>query len=375
MRAYKTELKPTQEQIQLMNQTFGNCRWVYNSYIAYNQKQYEKDKTFVSGYEYSKYINHSPDTPDWLKLTSSKATKQAIMYAERAFKNFFKKQAKFPRFKKKGKSKDSFYLIGSFHVERHRIKLPNLGWVRLKEYGYIPTNDIPKSVTVFRVANKYYVSALYDISVGTTYKPRGEPLGIDLGIKDLAICSDGTVYKNINKSTKVKKLEKQLKRQQRALSRKYEYKKKRKGEATNQNILKQQLKVQRLYNRLTNVRTDYQNKVINSIIKQKPSYITIEDLNVTGMMKNKHLSKAVQQQRFFDFKTHLLQKANDNNIEVRQVNRWYPSSKICSCCGFKKVDLSLSDRVYECSNCGSVIDRDLNASINLLQAKDYIVLT
>lgn len=375
MRAYKTELKPTQEQIQLMNQTFGNCRWVYNSYIAYSQKQYEKDKTFVSGYDYSKYINHSPDTPDWLKLTSSKATKQAIMNAERAFKNFFKKQAKFPRFKKKGKSKDSFYLIGSFHVERHRIKLPKLGWVRLKEYGYIPTNDVPKSVTISRVANRYYVSALYDVSVGTIYKPRGEPLGIDLGIKDLAICSDGKVYKNINKSTKVKKLEKRLKHQQRVLSRKYEYKKLRKGEATNQNILKQKLKVQRLYRKLSNVRIDYQNKVINSIIKQKPSYITIEDLNVTGMMKNRHLSKAVQQQRFFDFKAHLLQKAKENNIEVRQVNRWYSSSKICSCCGFKKVDLSLSDRVYECSNCGSVIDRDLNASINLLQAKDYIVLT
>lgn len=375
MRAYKTELKPTQKQIKLMNQTFGNCRWVYNSYIAYNQKQYEKDKTFVSGYDYSKYINRSPDTPDWLKLTSSKATKQAIMYAERAFKGFFKKQSKYPRFKKKGKSKDSFYLIGSFHVERHRIKLPTLGWVRLKEYGYIPTNSTPKSVTVSRVANRYYVSALYDINVGTLVKPEGEPLGIDLGIKDLAICSNGKIYKNINKSTKVKKLEKQLKRQQRDLSRKYEYKKKRKGEATNQNILKQKLKVQRLYNRLTNVRTDYQNKVINSIIKQKPSYITIEDLNVTGMLKNKHLSKAIQQQRLFGFKICLLQKSNENNIEIRQVNRWYPSSKICSCCGFKKVDLSLSDRVYECSNCESVIDRDLNASINLLQAKDYIVLT
>jgi len=375
MRAYKTEVKPTQEQIQIMNQTFGNCRWVYNSYIVHNQKQYEKDKTFVSGYDYSKYINHSPDTPDWLKLTSSKATKQAIMNAERAFKNFFKKQSKFPRFKKKGKSKDSFYLIGSFHVERHRIKLPNLGWVRLKEYGYIPTNDVPKSVTVSRVANRYYVSALYDVSVGTIYKPEGEPLGIDLGIKDLAICSDGTVYKNINKGTRVKKLEKQLKHQQRSLSRKYEYKKKRKGETTNQDILKQKLKVQRLYKRLTNVRTDYQNKVINSIIKQKPSYITIEDLNVIGMMKNKHLSKAIQQQRFFDFKARLLQKAKESSIEVRQVNRWYPSSKICSCCGFKKVDLSLSDRVYECSNCKLVIDRDLNASINLLQAKDYVVLT
>lgn len=373
MRAYKTEIKPNSEQMTKMNQTFGNCRWVYNAYLAYNQEQYEKNQPFVSGYDYSKHINHSPDTPEWLKETSSKATKQAIMNAENAYKNFFKGNAKFPRFKKKGKTKDSFYLVGTLYAERHRIKLPTLGWVRLKEFGYIPTDKKPKSATVSRVAGKYYVSVLFDFSVGTVEKPYGNPIGIDLGVKDLAICSDGTVHKNINKTNKMKKLERQLKHQQRNLSRKYQTK--RKGEAASQNILKQKLKVQRLHRRLTNIRIDYQNKVINHIIQQKPSYITIEDLNIKGMMKNRHLSRAVSQQRLFDFKTKLIQKANEHNIEVREVDRWYPSSKLCSCCGFKKVDLSLSDRVYECSNCQSVFDRDLNASFNLLQATDYAVLT
>lgn len=373
MRAYKTEIKPSSEQITKINQTFGNCRWVYNAYLAYNQEQYRQSKTFVSGYDYSKHLNHASDTPEWLKQTSSKATKQAIMNAEKAYKNFFKGNAKFPRFKKKGKTNESFYLVGTFHIERHRIKLPTLGWVRLKEFGYIPTDRKPKSATVSRIAGRYYVSVLFDFSVGTVETPNGSPIGIDLGVKDLAICSDGTVHQNINKTNKMKKLERRLKHQQRILSRKY--KTKGKGEATSQNILKQKLKVQRLHRRLTNIRTDYQNQVINHIIQQKPRYITIEDLNINGMMKNRHVSKAVSQQRLFDFKTKLIKKANDHNIEIRQVDRWYPSSKLCSCCGFKKVDLSLSDRVYECSNCQSVLDRDVNASINLLQAIDYTVLT
>ena len=202
-----------------------------------------------------------------------------------------------------------------------------------------------------------------------------EGLGIDLGIKEFAVCSDGIKFKNINKTSIIKKVEKKLKREQRKLSRKYESlkirnKKEKGGNVTRQNIQKQIVKVQKLHQRLTNIRTDYINKIVSSIIKQKPSYITIEDLNVKGMMKNKHLSKAIASQKFFEFKTKLMSKCKQNDVELRIVDRFYPSSKTCSQCGEIKKDLKLSDRVYKCS-CGFVIDRDLNASINLRNAKEY----
>lgn len=193
-------------------------------------------------------------------------------------------------------------------------------------------------------------------------------IGIDLGLKDFAIVSDGKTYKNINKSAKIKKLEKKLRREQRCLSRKYENLKK--GESTQKNIQKQKLKVQRLHYRISNIRTDYINKSIVEIVKTKPSYITIEDLNVSGMMKNRHLSKAVASQKFYEFRTKLKYKCDQNGIELRVVGRWFPSSKICHCCGAIKKDLKLSDRIYRC-NCGYTSDRDLNAALNLRDALTY----
>ena len=259
-------------------------------------------------------------------------------------------------------------------IERHRVKIPTLGWVRLKEFGYIPINSIVKSGTVGKKADRYYVSILVEEKDIEVYKPTNEGIGIDLGIKDFVICSDGAKFKNVNKTSTVKKVEKKLKREQIKLSRKYESlkirNKKEKGEDTRQNVQKQISKVQKLHQRLTNIRTDSINKTVSSIVKRKPSYITIEDLNVSGMMKNKHLSKAVAGQKFFEFRTKLTTKCKENNIELRIVDRFYPSSKTCSSCGEIKKDLKLKDRVYKC-NCGLTIDRDLNASINLKNAKKY----
>ena len=202
-------------------------------------------------------------------------------------------------------------------------------------------------------------------------------VGIDLGIKDFVICSDGRVYKNINKSSQIRKLEKRLRREQRNLSRKYEsykkFNKNLKGEATRQNIQKQKLKVQKFHQRLDSIRTDYINKVISELVKTKPMWITIEDLNVSGMMKNRHLSKAVAQQKFFEFRTKLLAKCNGYGIELRLVNRFYPSSKTCHCCGNIKSDLKLSDRVYHCDECGYTEDRDYNASLNLRDCQAYSI--
>ena len=382
-RAYKVEINPTDKQKSKIHQTIGVSRFVYNFYIAHNKEIYHREGKFVSGMDFSKWLNNEyiPKNQDmkWIKEVSSKATKQAIMNGDKAFRDFFKGAKGFPRFKKKKNQDVKAYFPKNnktdWTLERHKVKIPTLGWVRLKEFGYIPVNSIVKSGTVSQKADKYYVSILVEEDDKKVYKSTNEGLGIDLGVKEFVVCSNGIKFKNINKTSTVKKVEKKLKREQRKLSRKYESLKIRnknlkEGRATSQNIQKQLVKVQKLHQRLTNIRTDYINKIVSSIIKQKPSYITIEDLAVSNLMKNKHLSKAIASQKFFEFKTKLMFKCKENHIELRIVDRFYPSSKTCSNCGKVKKDLKLSDRIYKC-DCGFTIDRDLNASINLKNAKEY----
>ena len=377
------EINPTDEQKSKIHRTIGVSRFIYNFYIAYNKEIYEREGKFVSGMDFSKWLNNEyiPNNQEmkWIKEVSSKATKQAIMNGDKSFRDFFKKAKGFPKFKKKKNQDVKAYFPKNnktdWTIERHRVKIPTLGWIRLKEFGYIPVNSIVKSGTVSQKADRYYVSILVEETDIKISNPNNAGVGIDLGIKEFAVCSDGIKFKNINKTSTVKKVEKKLKREQRKLSRKYESLKIRnknikEGRATRQNIQKQIIKVQKLHQRLTNIRTDYINKIVSSIIKQKPSYITIEDLNVKGMMKNKHLSKAIASQKFFEFKTKLTVKCKENHIELRIVDRFYPSSKTCSQCGKVKKDLKLSDRIYKC-DCGFTIDRDLNASINLKNAKEY----
>ncbi|HAT4143230.1 TPA: transposase, partial [Clostridium perfringens] len=376
-RAYKMEINPTDEQKSKIHQTIGVSRFVYNFYIAHNKEIYHREGKFVSGMDFSKWLNNEyiPNNQEmkWIKEVSSKAIKQAIMNGDKSFRDFFKKAKGFPRFKKKKNQDVKAYFPKNnktdWTLERHKVKIPTLGWVRLKEFGYIPVNSIVKSGTVSQKADKYYVSILVEEDDKKVYKSTNEGLGIDLGVKEFVVCSNGIKFKNINKTSTVKKVEKKLKREQRKLSRKYESLKIRnknlkEGRATSQNIQKQLVKVQKLHQRLTNIRTDYINKIVSSIIKQKPSYITIEDLAVSNLMKNKHLSKAIASQKFFEFKTKLMFKCKENHIELRIVDRFYPSSKTCSSCGKVKKDLKISDRVYK-FDCGLTIDRDLNASINL----------
>ena len=258
--------------------------------------------------------------------------------------------------------------------ERHRIKIPTLGWVRLKEKGYIPTSKdgyVIRSGTVSMKADRYYVSALVDVPASEVDGNFSDGIGIDLGLKDFAVVSTGTVYRNINKTARIRKLEKQLRRAQRKLSRKYENLKK--GESAQRaNIRKQKLKVQKLHHRIENIRTDHINKTISEVVKTKPSHITIEDLNVSGLMKNRHLSRAVASQKFYEFRAKLKTKCTEYGIELRVVDRWYPSSKTCHCCGYIKKDLKLSDRIYRCV-CGYTEDRDFNAALNLRDAETYEV--
>ncbi|WP_197715030.1 RNA-guided endonuclease InsQ/TnpB family protein [Intestinibaculum porci] len=379
LKSFRTEIHPTPEQKVKINKIIGTCRYIYNFYLSNNKALHDQGEAFMSGKAFSVWLNNEyiPDNPDkaWIKEVYSKAVKKSIEDGCLAFTRFFKHQSGFPKFKKKGKSDVKMYFVKNNPkdciCERHRIKIPALGWVRLKEKGYIPTTKDGwkiKSGTVSMKADRYYVSVVVEIPDTKPFCDSGEGIGIDLGLKDFAIVSNGKTYKNINKSAKLKKLEKQLRRAQRCLSRKYENLKK--GESTQKNIQKQRLKVQKLYQRIDNIRTDYMNKTIAEIVKTKPSYITIEDLNVKGMMKNRHLSKAVASQKFYEFRTKLKNKCDENGIELRVVDRWYPSSKLCHCCGAIKKDLKLSDRIYKC-NCGYIADRDYNASLNLRDAKTY----
>ena len=382
LKSFKTEINPTDEQKVRIRKTIGTCRFIYNFYLAHNKELYESGKKFMSSSQFRVWLNNEylPSHPEysWIKEAYSKSVTQAVNNGQTAFKNFFNHKNAFPKFKKKGRSDVKMYFVRNNPkdclCERHRIKIPSLGWVRIKEKGYIPTTkdgNVIKSGHVSIKADRYYVSVLIEIPDRRTANNSSEGIGIDLGLKDFAIVSNGKTYKNINKSAKLKKLEKKLIREQRSLSRKYENIKKG-GSTQKRNIQKQRLKIQKLHHRIDNIRTDYINKTIAEIVKTKPSYITIEDLNVSGMMKNRHLSKAVASQKFYEFKTKLLAKCKETGIELRIVDRWFPSSKTCHCCKHIKKDLKLSDRVFKC-DCGYIEDRDFNAALNLRDATTYEV--
>ena len=384
LKSFKTEINPTEQQKIKIHQTIGVCRYIYNMFIAHNITRYNNNEPYMTGKSFEVWMNNEyiPSNPDkkWIKDVSAKSVKKALENANTAFINFFNHISDFPKFKKKSKSDVKMYFVKNNPkdclCERHRIKIPTLGWIRLKEKGYIPTTKQGykiRSGAISMKAGRYYISVLIDIpDIKPDKNNLTQGIGIDLGLKDFAILSNKKKYKNINKTKKIKKLEKQLKQAQRSLSRKYN--KVRKGESTHnkKNIQKQKLKVQKLYRKIENIRTDYINKIISDLVKTKPSHITIENLNVSGMMKNRHLSKAVASQKFYEFRIKLINKCHINGIEIRIVDRWYPSSKLCHCCGEIKKDLKLSDRIYKC-NCGYVEDRDINASLNLKDAKIYSI--
>lgn len=385
-RAYKVELKPTREQIQIIERTMGVCRYVYNLFIATNKANYAQNTAdYMTGYDFSKWLNHEYKSanPDklWIWEVSSKAVKKAIMNADTAYKNFLKGRAGFPKFKRRNGRPVSMYLprnnAGDLKTERHRAKIPTLGWVRFKEFGYVPLNRQALSVTITRRAGRYFASFIFETDkANPVSSEHSEGIGIDLGVKSFAVVSDGREYPNINKTGRMRKLMKRLKREQRKFSRKIHKLNQRKEEAANKkckrsNLDKQRLRVQRAYMRVTNKRHDYINKTVHEIVRTQPEFITIEDLNVSGMMKNRHLSRAIGESEFYYFRTLLERKCREYSIELRIVSRFYPSSKTCSRCGYVKRDLKLSDRVYICPECGLVIDRDYNAAVNLKNSEKY----
>ena len=384
IKTLKVKLKPNNKQQTKMFQFAGAKRFAYNWVLAKEQQNYKNCGKFISDYELRKEFTQlkKRDEYKWLYSISNDVTKQAIKDACLAYKRFFKGQSAFPKFKSKKHDTPSFYVdnikikFTNTHVKLENIAISKkknkakLNWIKLTEKDKIPTNC--KYVNPHVV----YDGLNWFICVGVEYNknteiPFNDGIGIDLGIKDLAICSNGITYKNINKTQKIKKLEKSKRRLQRKISKKYLINKKGASYHKTCNIIKSERRLLKINKRLTNIRDNYLHQTTSDIIKRKPSFITIEDLNVNGMMKNKHLSEAVQQQKFYTFHRQLEYKCKWNNIELRIVDRFYASSKICSCCGAIKKDLKLSDRTYICPECGYIIDRDYNASINLKNAKIY----
>ena len=384
IKTLKIKLKPNNKQETKMFQFASAKRFAYNWAIAKEQENYKNGGKFIQDSVLRKEFTQLKKTDEykWLYSISNNVTKQAIKDACLSYKRFFKGYARLPKFKSKKNDTPSFYVdnikikFSNTHVKLENISTSKkknkakLNWVRLCEKNKIPTDC--KYINPHVVYN----GMNWFICVGIEYPdntetPINEGIGIDLGVKDLAICSDGNTYKNINKTQKIRKLEKRKRRLQRKISKKYLINKKGGSYCKTSNIIKSEKKLLKLNHRLTNIRNNYLHQVTSEIINRKPMFITIEDLNVSGMMKNKHLSKAIQQQKLYEFRKQLEYKCKWNNIELRIVDRYFPSSKLCHECGSIKKDLKLSDRVYVCKECGNIIDRDYQASLNLRDCITY----
>ena len=363
--AMKIRLYPTKEQERLLWKSVGTARYMYNWALGRQEENYKNGGKFISAYELKKEIKPLKNGKlPWLKDVSNKAASEAVIDACKAYENFFRGKSKKPKFKSRKRSKTSYYVY-NLRVEDKVVKIEKIGSIKIKE-------QIPKGVTYHNVRISYDNKYWY-LAVGIEREPIKEKLtnvslGIDLGIKELAVCSDGKVYKNINKNHRVKKIEKRLKRLQRKVSRKYEKNKQGKKYVKTKNIIRIEGRIKRIHRRLSNIRNNHLHQTTTSIVKTKQYRVVIEDLNVKGMMKNKNLSDAIRKQGFYEFRRQLEYKCKFRGIELVVADRFYPSSKTCSQCGKIKNDLKLKDRIYRC-DCGLEIDRDLNAAINLSRYK------
>lgn len=377
IKTIKVMLIPNNKQLTKLFQYAGTARFAYNWALSREQENYKNGGKFISDNDLRKEFTILKHTNEyaWLNNVSNNVTKQAIKDACESYKRFFKGLSRFPKYKSKKKSKPSFFQdpvkikfadthvkVEGFAISKKENK-QKLNHIRLAEHGRIPTDCKYYNPRITYDGINWFVSVGIDADE-CKYQLNDEGIGIDLGIKDLAICSDRNKYKNINKSQTIKRIEKQKRRLQRSISRSYEKNKKKGKYCKTNNVIKKERLLLKVNHRLSNIRNDYLHQTTTEIVNRKPRFICIEDLNVSGMMKNKHLSKAVQSQGFYEFRRQLEYKCKDKGIQLIIANRFYPSSKLCSCCGNIKKDLKLSDRIYKC-DCGNVIDRDFQASLNL----------
>ena len=388
IKTIRVMLLPNNKQKTKLFQYANTARFAYNWALSREQENYKNGGKFISDGDLSKEFTQLKKTEEyaWLNEIDCDVPKQAIKDACEAYKRFFKGYSEFPQFKSKKRSMPKFYQdnvkikFTDTHVRLVLVagkgkamtkRSQTFCKVKLAEHGRIPIDCKYMNPRI------KYDGINWWITVGIEYEdstaiPLNEGIGIDLGIKDLAICSNDYTYQNINKTKTVKKIEKKKRRLQRSISRKYEKNKKGGSYCKTSNIIKREKELLKLNHRLTNIRQNYLHQITSEIIKREPSFICMEDLNVKGMMKNRHLSKAVQQQEFYEFRRQIEYKSAWNNIPVIIADRFYPSSKLCSCCGNIKKDLKLSDRIYKCE-CGNVIDRDYQAALNLKRYGEMVL--
>lgn len=380
MKSFKVMLVPNNRQRMRLFQFAGAARFAYNWALQKEITAYEAGEKFISGNDLRKQLTvlRNSEEYSWLKTISNNVTKQAIKDCAEAYMRFFKKLSGRPQFKSRRRGDFSFYQdtekirITATHVKLESIATSTrqnrqrLNWIRLAEHGRIPIGVKYKQPRITFDGLNWWLSIAIEFEPEEKSAPYTEAVGIDLGIKELAVCSDGTIYSNINRTKTVRRLKKKQRRLQRSTSRKYEMNNK-KGErySKTRNIIKSERKLLRLHHRLANIRQNYLHHITSEIIRRKPRLIVLEDLNVRGMMSNRHLSKAVQEQKFYEFRRQIEYKAQWTGIPVIVADRYYPSSKTCVACGHVKKNLRLSERIYHCENCGNDIDRDLQAAINL----------
>ena len=402
IKGVRIKLLPTKQQEILFTQFIGTRRFAYDWALEKRTETWLKEGRFIPVsellHEFT-LLRKNEDTV-WLKNISCDVGKQAIKDLDTAFTSYFKKTKEpgyvtytkntirkaafnhreltiydrngYPKFKKRYKCNEGFH-VDCYHlqIKEDQAYIPKIGWIKLSISNKLPVGKSGYDFKTYNVKVKtdglhwFLVLSLEKEISNTSCKPKTEPIGIDLGIKDLAILSDTTKYKNINKTKRVKQLKKRIKRLQRQLSRKYRMNKQGDTYVKTNNILKLKKKLLRVQHQLTNIRKNYRHQITSELVKREPSFISMEDLNVSGMLKNKYLSKAIQEQGFYEFRTFLTYKCKDHGIPLYFVDRLYPSSKTCSCCRYKNKDLKLSDRMYKCPNCNTVIDRDINAAINI----------
>lgn len=374
LKSVKLVLYPTREQEGLFRRFSGTSRFVYNMCLAYMIQQYQDYGVTCKLSDLMSYIQGCKYSEEyaWLQEVPEAVQKQAMKDLLTAYKLFFKRGKGFPKFKQKSREILSFYQrTDKLHLDKKdlsKVKLTGVKEpVKFKCNSEIDLKSVmerPLNPRVKYDEKHWYLTFSYDLR-SEHKKLTDEIIGVDLGIKNLAVVSSGVVYRNINKTRSVIQLEKRLKRLQRKVSKKYFLNKQGGKFVKTSNIIKLEQKIRLLHRRLSNIRDNYIHQITADLVKTKPNTIVIEDLNVSGMLKNRHLSKAVSQQCFYKFRQYLEYKCRFSGIKLILADRFYPSSKKCSCCGKVKKFLSLHERVYKCSNCGLVLDRDFNASLNL----------
>jgi putative transposase len=355
--SHKIRIYPNKKAISYFAMCFGAARFAYNWGLDLCKNTLDNNTKIPSGYDLSKQLNAiKKEQYPWMYDVSKWVVQKSVYNLSEAFQRFSKKTSKFPKFKKKGRCRDSFYTgIGCFKVEGNHIKLPNIGWIRMSQS--LRFSGRPLSVVVSRTAGKYFASIQVELDDTYEYSHTCESqasVGVDVGIKDLAVLSDGTKFPN---KKVLRYYERRLKRLQRILS------KKAKG---SRNRLKARMLLSRLHDRIRNIRL-YNIHKMTSYLVENFALIGVEDLNVLGMMKNHKLAKSIADASFYEIKRQLEYKAKLSGSEVVEMDRFYPSSKTCSVCGWKKENLVLSDREWRCCGCGIVHDRDINAARNILK--------